>query len=100
MQDQGETGTLSISPCRVEVLTRRARVRDGRIAVRLRCREGCNGNAFGGRIVQGSKAFSFGRGSHVLRVPVKLGRQRSLLLRFDLSVRNGPPRRASIRVRR
>jgi len=100
VQDQAETATLSITPCRVEVLTRRARVRGGRVAVRLRCPAGCSGSAEGARIVRGSKLFSFGRGTHLLRLPVALGTQRRLHLRFDLLVRNGPPRRGSIRVRR
>ena len=88
-----------MAPCRLEVLTRRARARDGRIAVRLRCPIGCSGNVYGARIA-GSGAFSFGRGTHTLRLPVRLGRHTSRRLRFDLTVRNGPPRTASIRVRR
>ncbi len=100
VQDQAESGTLSIAPCRVEIRTRRARVRDGRVAVRLRCPAGCSGNADGARLGRGSNSFEFGPGSHVLRLPVSLGRQTRLRLRLDLTIRNGPSRRGSIRVRR
>ena len=98
VHDGQDAGTLTVAPCRVEVRTRRARVRDGRIAVRLRCPTGCSGTAYGPRIA--SRTFSFGRGTHTLRLPVRLGRHPSRRVRFDLAVRNGPPRTASIRVRR
>lgn len=99
VHDGPAAGTLTVAPCRVEVRTRRARLRDGRIAVRLRCPTGCSGAVYGANVA-GSGAFSFRRGTHTLRLPVRLGRRTSRLLRFDLAVRHGPMRRASIRVRR
>lgn len=99
VHDGSDAGTLTVTACRVEVRTRRARLRDGRIALRLHCPTGCSGTAYGARIAR-STTFSFGRGTHTLRVPVRLGRHTSRRLRFDLIVKNGPTRKASIHVRR
>ncbi len=97
---QGAEPRLRLASCRAEILTRRARVRAGRIALRVRCAAGCTGRIFGRRVVDGARAFSFDRGTHTLRVPVALGRARSARLRLEVAVEYGPGYGLTVSVRR
>lgn len=89
-------GTLAA--CRAELLTRSARVRDGRIVVRVRCPAGCAGSVFGRRIVP--RPFGLRAGTHRLSLRVALGRSRRARVRLQLEVAHGPERSATVSVRR
>jgi len=67
--------------------------------VRLRCPVGCSGGVFS-RFFGGTRVFAFGRGTHTLRLPVMLGKRRSVRLDLDVSVGNGRSVGETIRVRR
>ena len=67
--------------------------------VRLRCPVGCSGGVFS-RFFGGTRVFAFGRGTHTLRLPVMLGKRRSVRLDLDVSVDNGRSVGETIRVRR
>lgn len=106
VQDSPQART-TLASCRAGILTRSARLRAGRITVRLRCPAGCAGKAVARRLPDGRPnlredppAFSFPAGTHPLRVPIALGRHRSARVRVDLSIEHGPTSRATISVRR
>ena len=103
---QGAQVRTTLAPCRADILTRSARVRGGRITVRLRCPAGCAGKAVARLLPNGPAlrrdppAFSFAAGTHDIDVPIALGRRRSARVRLDVSVEHGPGRGATISVRR
>lgn len=92
----------AIESCRATVLTRTARVRDGRIAVQLRCPSGCSGVALdaAGEFPQRLRSFAFGRGSHTMAVTPPRAALRRGRLALELAVEAGPQRSALIRLRR
>ena len=92
----------TIKACTLRVLTRRARLRAGRISLRVRCPRGCTG-----RIVddtqcgpEGLRRFALARGTSRLRVrvPRRTRRRGRVLLR--LAIDGGPARTAVVRLRR
>jgi hypothetical protein len=93
--------TYRVRHCRAEILTRSARVRGGRIAVRIRCPLGCNGTADAPRFVRAAR-FAFAGGTGVLRLRVSLGTRRSARVKLRLHVANsyGVADSATISVRR
>ena len=95
---QAPEASVKLAACRAEILTRRARVRNGRIGVRLRCPAGCSGTLIGRRLPP--PQFAFGAGTHRLSVRVALGRRRSATVRIHLEIVNGPSRSAAVNVRR
>jgi hypothetical protein len=95
---QAPERTVRLAACRAEILTRSARVRNGRIGVRLRCSAGCAGSLYGRR--GATRAFAFEAGTRTLQLPVALGRRRRATVRVELSVEHGPSRSAAISVRR
>ncbi len=96
----GPAGALRA--CTAELVTRRARLRDGRISVQLRCPLGCTG-----RIVDdtrcGPKAlrrFALAPGTRRLGLPVpRRSRSRGRVL-LRVEVDGGPTRHAAVRLRR
>jgi hypothetical protein len=99
---QQDAGPTAIDSCRAEVLTHRARVHDGRVAVRLRCPSGCAGVAFAADrdLPRRLRAFSFERGAHTLRLTLAKAIRRSGTLHLELAVESGPGRSAVVRLRR
>lgn len=94
-------GRAEIASCRARVLTRVARVRDGRIAVRMRCPIGCRGVAIDARDPQRRlRTFSLGPGTHVLRLTLSRATRRRGRLRLEIAIAGGPGRLAEIRLRR
>ena len=93
--------TYRVRHCRAEILTRSARVRDGRIAVRVRCPLGCNGFADAPRLARVTR-FAIRRGTSTLRVRVALGSRRGARVKLRLHVANayGVADSATIAVRR
>jgi len=92
----------TIRACTLRLLTRRARLRAGRISLRVRCPRGCTG-----RIVddtqcgpEGLRRFALSPGTSRLRVrvPRRSRRRGRVLLRF--AVDGGPARTAVVRLRR
>jgi hypothetical protein len=101
VQDGLDAPTTKVAACTVTILTRSARVRGGKVAVRLRCPVGCTGRIYAGRRALRRLSFSLDPGTHVVRVPATLRRgHRSARLRLELSVENGPARAATITIRR
>jgi hypothetical protein len=98
VQDASEAGVAKVASCSAEILTHSARVRSGRIAVRVRCPVGCRGFAFAGHPLSPA-AFSF-RGTRTLRLRFGLGKRRTARTAVTLIVENGPPRSAPVRVSR
>lgn len=90
----------AVASCRAEILTRRARVRDGAITLRVRCRIGCSGRMFAGRFALRPPSFQHGPGTHALRVPISLGRLRSARVPLTPAVDYGPARTTTITVLR
>ena len=88
---------LALAACRVEILTRSARLRAGRISVRIRCPVGCSGTIFGRGL---GRQFAFEAGTHRLSLRVALGRRASARVRVGVEVAGGPSRSVLIRVRR
>ena len=100
--DEGATpATASAIPsCTVKLLDRSARVRGGRITLRLRCPSGCSGSVIGAtRLERLLGDFSFSRGTHRLRLRLTRSEGRRNRLRLNLEVREGPARSAVIRLR-
>ena len=95
---QGPEPRVRLTSCRAEIVTHRARARAGKVALRLRCPDGCTG-AITGRLAT-PREFSFDPGTHVVRVPVSLGRSRSARVHLDVFVAHGPIRSATVTVRR
>lgn len=92
----------AIKACTLRVLTRRTRLRAGRISLRVSCPRGCTG-----RIVddtrcgpRGLRRFTVARGTSRLRVmvPRRSRRRGRVLLRFEVD--GGPARTAVVRLRR
>jgi hypothetical protein len=99
VQDAADPSVAAVGSCSARILTRAARVRGGRIAVRVRCPLGCHGFAFAGR-PQAPAEFQFGRGTHTVRLPFSLGKRRSVRTAVRLIIENGPSRSATVRVHR
>lgn len=100
--DEGATPATasSIPSCTVKLLDRSARVRGGRITLRLRCPSGCSGSVIGAtRLERLLGDFSFSRGTHRLRLRLTRSEGRRNRLRLNLEVREGPARSAVIRLR-
>lgn len=105
---EGRAARTMLASCRVEILTRSARLRAGRITVRVRCAAGCAGKiigypAGGVPLSDTSRTFSFSAGTHALRVPIALGRRRaghSVRVRLSVPVEHGPGESMTINVRR
>lgn len=97
-----DAGPAAIASCRASVLTSIARVRDGRTSVRVRCPAGCRGVAVDAQRdpARRLRAFSFGPGTHALRLTLSKAIRRRGRLRLELAVENGPARLAVIRLRR
>ena len=93
--------TYRVRHCRAEILTRSARVRDGRIAVRVRCPLGCNGVADAPRFARSTR-FAVRRGTSTLHVRVALRSLRGARVKLRLHVANsyGVADTATIAVRR
>lgn len=91
----------SIRSCVVRLLTRSARVRGGRITLRLRCPSGCSGQLIAAtrRGEPAERSFAFARGTHRLSLRLKPSQRRAKRLRVALEVANGPSRSATIRLR-
>ena len=92
-------GPAQIATCRARVLTRVARVRGGRISIRVRCPAGCRGVAVYAR-GNGSRRFAFAPGTHALRLAVSRRTRRRGRLRLTLAVEGAPGTSAEIRLRR
>lgn len=96
-----DDGPAPIASCRARVITRLARVRDGRISVRVQCPSGCRGVAIDAREPQRRlRAFSLRPGTRTLRLSISRVSRRRGRLRLELAVQNGPGRLAEIRLRR
>jgi hypothetical protein len=97
-----DAGPGAISSCRARVLTRRARVSDGRISLQLRCPAGCRGVAVdaGGERPRRLRSFSLQAGTHALRIALSSAVRRRGRLRLELIVEHGPARLVEIRLRR
>lgn len=87
----------AIPACTLKVLNRSARVRAGRITLRLRCPSGCAGQVY--TKLGPVRSFAFKPGSHRLRVRLTPRERRSKRLRLRLEVSQGPPRTKVIRLR-
>jgi hypothetical protein len=98
-QDRDAAG---IASCRAQILTRSARLRDGRISISLRCPAGCRGVAVdqSGEIPQPLRSFALRAGTHALRLATSSAARRRGRLRLELSIESGPPRLGEIRLRR
>jgi hypothetical protein len=71
---QGPQPRAGLASCRAEILTHRARVRAGKVALSLHCPAGCS-VVISGRLLAGTaRECSFEPGMHVVRLPVRLGR--------------------------
>ncbi len=97
----GPRSSTAIPACRVKVLNRSARVRGGRIMLRLQCPQGCSGEARvrtrrGTRLV---RSFSFKPGTHRLSLRLTRRERRGKRLALSLQVAAGPSRAAVIRLR-
>lgn len=92
----------AIASCQAQVLTRTARVRDGRISIRLRCPAGCRGVAVDqtAEIPQSLRTFALRAGTHTLRLAPTTAARRRGRLRLELSIEGGPGRLDEIRLRR
>ena len=99
--DDGAAATAAATPsCRLRLLSRRARVRGSRIELKLRCPFGCSGEVVGRtRLPRVLGSFSFGRGTHSLRLRLRPSERRRSRLRLGFDVREGPARSAIIRLR-
>lgn len=92
--------TASTPSCRLKVLNRRARVRGGRIKLRLRCPSGCSGEVISEtRLPRLLGSFSFGRGTHSLRLRLRPSERRLSRLRLGFDVLEGPARSTVIGLR-
>ena len=90
----------STPSCRLKVLNGRARVRGGRIKLRLRCPSGCSGEVISQtRLPRLLGSFSFGRGTHSLRLRLRPSERRLSRLRLGFDVLEGPARSTVIGLR-
>lgn len=101
VDDGSGTGSTRIPSCSLKVLNRTARVRRGRISMRVRCPLGCRGtvNLDARRSSRELRAYSFPAGTHrlALRLNGRERRRSQLRLRFDVG--NGLARTALVRLR-
>lgn len=99
--DDGAAGQpATISSCRLRLLNHSARVRRGRITLRLRCPSGCSGRVrTESRTRRALRSFAFEPGTHRLRVRLTRRERRSGRLRLRFEVEAGASTLAGIRLR-
>ncbi len=86
--------------CTVEVLTRRARVRNGRASLRVRCAAGCRGTIVDESVCgrQPRATFTIARGTRTIRLIVPRRQLRSGRVLLRIGAPGGPTRRQLLRV--
>ena len=99
--DDGAPGASSSIPsCSLRLRSHSARVRGSQITLRLRCPAGCSGQVFGETpLPRFLRSFSFGHGTHSLRLRLTRSERRVSRLRLGFEVLDGPSRSARVRLR-